>query len=276
MSAGDNSSPLIAKRPASDYVQLGRSLATLQRPDHPLTYREAFSLIDELAQRLDKCAFTAAGGAALTLVSFRDSLVRGHLIRLGLTQESEMNESSCAQVRQYAEATTGALLNESVARSTLELQESVVSETILEMRDRDLQAHQRAALEDTIRCLECGAFRPAIVMGWNFVYDLIRWWVFDDEDRLTAFNGEYRQRNNGNEVTEYADLFNLKESSFLQYCRIAQGSLKDFTDKTERTLVSLLDERNSYAHLNYRQASAGKAQAYVEKVIDVYNDPPFT
>lgn len=275
MSAENNSSSLIGlppldTTPASYYVQLGLHLKHLQRPERPLTYMEVYVLIDQLARWLEECAFPATRGAARTLVNCKNQS-----IQKGVTVSQEMNEASFAPVRQYAEATMATLLTESAARKTLAVQESVVSETIRRMRDRDLQPHQKAALEDTIRCLECGAFRPAIVMGWNFVYDLIRWWVFDDEDRLKDFNDVYRPRNNSTEITDYADLFGVKESLFLQYCRLAQGSLTGFTEKTERTLVNLLDERNSCAHSNYRMASAGKAQAYVEKVIDVYNDPPF-
>jgi hypothetical protein len=228
-------------------------------------------LIDNLAAYLGECAFPMATGAAQTLVK-----CKGQFIQRGVTLSGEMSEASFASVRQYAETTLATLMTESAARKTFATQESALSETILRMRRQDLQPHQRAALEDTIRCLECGAFRSAIVMGWNFVYDLIRYWVFDDRDRLDAFNLAYGPRNNGEQITEYGQLFYVKENSFLQCCRIAQDALTGFTDKTERTLVNLLDERNSYAHSNYRTASAAKAQAYVEKLIDVYSDRPFS
>ena len=38
--------------------------------------------------------------------------------------------------------------------------------------DLDLSPTQSALRDETIRCLECGAFRSAIVMGWNINYKL--------------------------------------------------------------------------------------------------------
>lgn len=52
--------------------------------------------------------------------------------------------------------------------------------------------------------------------------------------------------------------------------------MRGFDDKIERSLTTLPDERNAYAHSNFRTAAAGKAQAYIEKLIDIYDDKPLT
>ncbi len=61
----------------------------------------------------------------------------------------------------------------------------------------------------------------------------------------------------------------------LTHCWKAGGGLAGFTEKTHRTLVHLLDERNAYAHANFRSATFAKAIAYCEKVVDVLTEAPF-
>jgi len=45
---------------------------------------------------------------------------------------------------------------------------------------------QKHLLDETILCLQAGAYRAVVVMGWNLVYDFIRQRVFDNQ--LLSFN----------------------------------------------------------------------------------------
>jgi hypothetical protein len=118
------------------------------------------------------------------------------------------------------------------------------------------------------------------VSDWNLCYDLIRWWVHSDAQRLADFNALLRQRTakhrrGSRTIDKYDDFFSESEAFVLEICRDADGKLTEFTDKTHRTLQRLLDDRNAFAHANFDEATEAEAKSYVDKTIRVLCNAPF-
>ena len=145
---------------------------------------------------------------------------------------------------------------------------------------RPLEPHQEALRADTEMCLRAKLYRPAIVSAWNLCYDLIRWWVHSDAQRLADFNALLHQRTANHRrgsrwVNQYEEFFSESEAFVLEVCRDAAGSLATFTDKTHRTLLRRLDDRNVYAHANFNEATETEAKSYVDRIIRVLSNAPF-
>jgi hypothetical protein len=121
-------------------------------------------------------------------------------------------------------------------------------------------------------CLEVGAFRSAIVMGWNLVYDFVRQWIYDH--KLTEFNQAMLSRHSKVvPIVEYSDFFRstLSEFQVLDLCNpvaIIGGKVTD-------ALKALLRERNDYAHPNFHDPSMYQANYFIEQCLKAVNGSPF-
>lgn len=143
-----------------------------------------------------------------------------------------------------------------------------------------LEPHQEALRADTEMCLRARLYRPAIVSAWNLCYDLIRWWIHSDIQRLADFNAilhlrTQNHRKGSRTIVRYDDFFQESEAFVLEICRDATGSLSTFTEKTHRTLQRLLDDRNSFAHANFDEATESEAKSYIDRVIRIIGNSPF-
>jgi hypothetical protein len=123
-------------------------------------------------------------------------------------------------------------------------------------------------------------YRPAIISAWNLCYDLMRWWLFSNAQRLTDFSTLLSQRTANHRrgsrtIQRYDDFFVESEAFVLEVCRDAAGTLAVFTDKTHRTLQRLLDDRNAFAHANFEEATETEAKSYADRVIRVICNAPF-
>jgi hypothetical protein len=109
---------------------------------------------------------------------------------------------------------------------------------------------QRHLLDETIRCIECEAFRAGSVMGWNLIYDYLRRWVWDDPTRRAAFNASLMAKTNraGDPIypsglAAYEDFYTIRpvlgERDVLETMRDA-GLLTGVYDK----LAGYLRDRN--------------------------------
>ena len=172
------------------------------------------------------------------------------------------------------------LKGEAKARQMVQLDLTAVTDPIAGLPDTlrstalEMTDWQTAMWHDVLRCLQTRAYRPAITVGWALCYDIIRYWVFRDATRLNDFNSELTNRKKTN-ITDYENFFLHGESFVLDLCRLASGSLAGFTEKTQRSLQVLLDERNEFAHANFRLATAPVAQAHIERLIAILCAPPF-
>jgi hypothetical protein len=158
-----------------------------------------------------------------------------------------------------------------------------VSPTLLSLEEqlgRTLEPYQEALRNDTETCLRVRLYRPAIVTAWNLCIDLLRAWIYSDQQRMADFNALLQQRTANHRrgprtVRRYDDFFLESDAFVLEICRDATGALSDFTDKTHRTLQRLLDDRNAFAHANFNQATEVEAKSFVDKVIRVLCNAPF-
>ena len=80
-----------------------------------------------------------------------------------------------------------------LAQPDAEPEKQAVSHQLEQLESRLTDADEAEFLRETLVCLQCQAFRAAIVMGWNLAFDHVRGWIF--RHHLVAFNAELTQRN---------------------------------------------------------------------------------
>jgi hypothetical protein len=146
-----------------------------------------------------------------------------------------------------------------------------------------LDPTQKHLLEEAVLCIECGANRAAIVIGWQLAYDFIRRWIFNDPARLQAFNlqlATYTNRGGSrlyHDIVDYEDFFAGKrapgEAIVLEICTDVQppfinGNIYD-------NLSLHLRKRNEFAHATDTQPSKHQANAYIDDLIDIISASPF-
>lgn len=126
-----------------------------------------------------------------------------------------------------------------------------------ELKLNALQLHLH---DEALRCFASGAYRSAAVMGWNFAFDCIRRWVWDDPDRQRRFKEKL-----GSSATTYAQLCGERESAVLD----AMEKAKLIDSFRKKRLTRFLEERNSYAHAEECVPSRMQVQHYLEDVVDL-------
>jgi hypothetical protein len=124
---------------------------------------------------------------------------------------------------------------------------------------------------EAVKCLETGAYRSAVVMGWNLIYDRLRNWVFTDAARLGSFNTELAKILNRagsamyNPIVNYEDFYEgpneAKCIDLLKDARIAG-------EKDHGKLRTYLRRRNEYAHASDKQPTASQANGLLEDLLD--------
>jgi hypothetical protein len=153
-----------------------------------------------------------------------------------------------------------------------------VSQQLRNLPDRiTLNDTQSRLRDETVLCIEAGAYRAAAVMGWNLAYDVIRQWVFDS--RLNAFNDALVTHTTKAGVARYApigdydDFFKGEpsEATVIETCFMAQI----FKGKIRDNLRQHLRRRNDYAHRSFTQPTAEQANAYLHDLMDIITAPPF-
>jgi hypothetical protein len=169
------------------------------------------------------------------------------------------------------------VLGEAEDRFTCILDRTAVSDRIRQLHERlPLNETQILLRNEVIRCMESGAYRSAIVMGWNLAYDFIRTWMFGDPAKREAFDKVLttkrdRKGQSYATLTEYSQLFRLQESDVLKWS--SEANL--FNDKVLRALIERLDRRNDYAHPNFKHPDSNQSMGYVIELIAILEDAPF-
>jgi hypothetical protein len=123
---------------------------------------------------------------------------------------------------------------------------------------------------ETVRCLAAGAYRAAIVMGWNLTYEFLRQWLYDlpAKSRLDRFNAvlttKYRSRSQTySAVTSYEDFFELGERLVLDTAYEADL----FRKHHHQVLLNGLTDRNHFAHSSSRVTTPSSATGYIENLV---------
>lgn len=177
-----------------------------------------------------------------------------------------------------------AMDSEADGRQMIQLKIGDVSTRLRNLHNElSLQTPQKHLLDETIRCLECEAYRSAAVMGWNLAYDYIRQWILADSGRLAAFNDELVKIANRKgattpkfqKVNVYEDFFESNpspgEREVLDVCEDA----KLIQGKPYDALCHYLRQRNEYAHPNNAEPTIYKVNAYIEELINTIRSKPF-
>lgn len=192
-----------------------------------------------------------------------------------------LSDTEYKMLNQFMNSASQVFDHEAREREVIELNK-ILSEQVIDLNLKLKEAsivlkdNQSAMLDDMMDCLRVGLYRQAIVTAWMLGYDILRVWVFDNKARLDAFNAWHANgTKNNTAILEYEDFFKLNEAYFLDACMKSADALNVFTSKIHRSLIYLLDERNAFAHSNFRQCSNSKAEAYVERLFDILCEQPF-
>jgi hypothetical protein len=243
---------------ANDLIQVGRQLTILHNPQSTTgpTYR---SSINSFIGLLKRCGFSASLAAAKTIdgCEFFEDRYTGIV------------DAGSVPALKFAVSSIDSCLKDEASRKTVILSDVQPPDQLNSLGP--LQPYQEALRQDLVTCLKAHLSRPAIVMAWALGYDLIRSWVFNDQQRLQDFNAQLRNP----QVVEYHDFFIIGEQRVLETCRDAGGAVAGFTGKTFRTLRSRLDERNNFAHANFDEATPEEATVYVQRMVRIVTSPPF-
>lgn len=121
---------------------------------------------------------------------------------------------------------------------------------------------ERAFLDETIKCFGAGAYRAAIVMGWNLAYDHLLDWVL--KNHLAAFNAAWPATfKKPLVVANRGDFADAKEAHVIQVCRAAGFITADL----KKMLDEKLDRRNSAAHPSDIVVGQAQAEAFIDDLL---------
>jgi hypothetical protein len=268
---------MIEPQPLIDFINLGRLLVVLH---WPIDIKE----FAELRKR--------TGVVPIILETAGFGRERQEFLKLMATM-SEAAAADPAFNWQVAPSGTGRFFREFIdlirriyermdtdlaSQRVLLLDQGVVTERLRQLQNTITGEENQIIFADTLRCLETGAYRAAIVMGWNLAYEHLRQWIFRSKrKRLKAFNAELtsRKRNasdNFDPVREYTDFHDLKESMTVDVAFKA----KLFDKQKWQVLTAALNDRNHFAHPSSRKTTGASATGYIENLIfNILDEPHF-
>src|SRR5262249_39192629 len=110
------------------------------------------------------------------------------------------------------------LIMQSANTEVVRINRSAVSDGLRLLHKTASDPYQQEYIAETIRALETGACRAAIVMGWNIAFDHLRQWIFaSPRKRLKAFNAVTTTRNRKPlQVAKYDDFFDHRERDVIE------------------------------------------------------------
>ena len=253
-----------------EFITLGQRLYVLMHPYNPET---VVGEIPKFIQSLEKCELKTTLNAAKPLNEIYE-------IRYILNKRTgNMISQDMEKIRGYMQPIYETLYKEAGEKLVREINKGAISQEIQSLLTKmSLNEKQQILLTEMKVCLECGAYRAAIIMGWNFTYDFICQWIFDH--KLIEFNNilttEYKKRNDQpiyESINRYDDFWQGKigERIVIDTCEKANlinGKLYD-------NLCHHLRRRNETAHPNPKQPNLEQANAYIKDLIDIITSQPF-
>lgn len=253
----------------SDLISVGQCFYGISIPDvlGPLSWHREVRTFLEL---LEKCELLA------TLAVAKGSIGAYQNPNEVPLQAGKFTEQLSAYIRSSARSIGHALTHEVTGKQLVILQ-FVLAAVRLRKLSSTNQTQQRLA-EETIRCMEVEAYRAAIVMAWNFAFEWIRQWVFDNH--LVAFNAALVVRHpQRTQITDYDDFFTaarpLGEFDFLDLLQGIGGQQGIVRGKTIASLQHFLRDRNNHAHSNFITPTQSKTSAYIEQLLDILESGEF-
>ncbi len=251
------------------FTKLGQRLEYVRvSPDASEVLKEIKYFVD----LLEECELTATRNVADPIAKYTEIPQMDY-------SSSEMTAASRISLGASVDAISESLYHELGKRDVLFIDKVRVSKKLQEFSSsQSLTDIQKHLADETIRCLQCGTYRAAVVMGWNLVYDYIRTWIFDNH--LGTFNGVLTtnyQKANGDpqftEIVEYDDFLKGQPGErvvidVLNIASLIGGNIAD-------DLRQYLRHRNKYAHATARLPDQDQANAYISHLIDIITEPPF-
>lgn len=135
--------------------------------------------------------------------------------------------------------------------------------TILQKTLAKLSGNPREPyLAEAVGCFERRFNRAAVVLAWATAYDTFRQWLFDKH--LGKFNAVSSTWKKPVTVVDVEDFESLTERVVIDTAKLG-GILRK---EAHKTLVALLDKRNSVAHPTGKQVTPTATDAYLEEIID--------
>jgi hypothetical protein len=255
-----------------EFVLLGQSLCIIGRPNS-WSIDVVANEIKNFLNLLETCELHQTKIAAQAL---RDIEIPYNC------STKQITAVAVKQLEMMMQPIINTLLSEAKDKQLIAINSEIISQNLRDVDNQlSLTSSQKQLFNETILCLECGAYRSAILMGWCFGYDVIRWWIFNDKDRLNQFNSELashtRKKDNQrlfDDITNYEDFFISKapgESLVIEICEKA-GLINS---KIARTLKGYLDDRNNYAHANSLHPTANEADTFLKKLVDIITNSSF-
>lgn len=116
-------------------------------------------------------------------------------------------------------------------------------------------------LAEALGCFTHDLWRASIVMTWCLAYDFVRSHLFDRH--LVLLNARFATRKTPFTISSPEDFELVGERDLLDTAKAAGAIGKEL----HKTLVQLLDDRNSFAHPSGKPITASIAEAYIEKAI---------
>jgi hypothetical protein len=147
--------------------------------------------------------------------------------------------------------------------------EKVTVQTSATLRGLEHKMPEGAAkefLKETVDCFEAGANRATIIMAWILTMDNM--FAFILKNKLPEFNAALAQSTDKSAkvkvITQRDDFTELKESKFIDLCRMA----KIISNDVRKILEQKLDTRNSCAHPSGIKINKSKVIDFVEDLVD--------
>jgi hypothetical protein len=254
--------------PLADFVTLGQHLYVLMNPQNaPVVEAE----IPQFIKKLESCGLHRTRTAANALTRIEHIPAGG--------SAGVITHLAEAQLKAYLEPIWNTLYSELGEQVAIAVNIGVVSQQLRQLpASLTLTTTQTDLLNETVNCIECGAYRAGAVMGWNLAYDYIRQWVFGKH--LAPFNEKltthYLRKDSTpvfERITTYDDFFSGKpdERTVIDTCYLA--SL--FGEKIRDNLRFYLRRRNDYAHPTFTTPSADQTNGYIRDLLDTITSSPF-
>jgi hypothetical protein len=249
---------------AEVYMSLGFHLRALLYTENT-ECRWVIVHINETITKLDMLNFTYPRNGFDAMRKPLEEAIRIH----GETTKTPASEAGKLHI--IVSSIKDTVMSQAQERRLVLLQSTSVSSKLRKLAEEGtLNERQIYLFEETVVNLETGAYRSAVVMGWNLAYDIVRQWVFEDPARLASFNAELAKitvragRAKFDPVVNYQDFYDIGEKTVLDVCRDASliaGNLYD-------DLRQHLRQRNAYAHASDSHPTVHQANGLIDHLVD--------
>jgi hypothetical protein len=261
----------MAKLTLQDAIWLGVNIGQIKAATQErITYKDMLGWLNAVAAGVKKLRFKASQLQC-------DAMLLGKVVYEVEDPSESVDPAHLEGIRRDLFPFELALLNEAEEIKLLGLTQPVASARLQSLKGAMYDDQLAGLYHDTLRCLQSGAYRAAIVMGWNLTYDFVRRWVFRDEHRRGMFNSVLVTKQKSKAacyapITTFDAYFELSERNVIDWMYEA----KLLSKEKHQVLVNALTDRNHFAHPSSRKATATSAAGYIENlVVNILTDAHF-